>query len=139
MTSYEKVAGTTLLHRTEALLVKAYRATLAHGASRLRTPNGITDLYVTAADRRETVEAKRGADHRLVREALAQLLDYAPGCTEPVTHLTALFPERPERAGVALLHRYGIDCLYRDLSGSFRRLEAPIENRDYLRTAWQRT
>ncbi|MGV9387407.1 hypothetical protein ACWDRB_67400 [Nonomuraea sp. NPDC003707] len=70
-TSYSRSGGTTLVHRAEALLVQHYRATLnGTETRRIRTPAGITDLYVVTGDRVEIIEAKRSASHAFVRQAL---------------------------------------------------------------------
>ena len=64
-----------------------------------------------------------------MRQALAQLLDYAPYSPSPARHLAGLFPEAPEHEDIELLHRYGIGCIYRQGPGVFRRLTAPEERR----------
>jgi hypothetical protein len=137
-TSYQRLAGTTLVHRAEALLVAAYRASLegTRDVGRVRTPSGVTDLYVVEEGEAEIVEAKRSADHAYVREALGQLLDYVAHAPHPVTRLSALFPQRPATADVSLLHRYGADCLYRRDDGSFSRLPAPDQQRELMRPIW---
>lgn len=63
-TRYQRLAGTTLVHRAEALLVGAYRASLESGleVGRVRTPAGVTDLYVRNGDEVEIIEAKRRAE-----------------------------------------------------------------------------
>jgi len=137
-TNYERLMGTTLVHRAEALLVAAYRATLDSTATvgRIRTPAGVTDLYVSDGDRVEIIEAKRSAHHRHVREALGQLLDYVAHAPHPASRLTALFPHRPGTADLDLLHRYGVDCLYRTGTGTFQRLSAPDAQRELLQSIW---
>ncbi|MFI8964329.1 hypothetical protein ACIGO8_19680 [Streptomyces sp. NPDC053493] len=123
--------------RTEALLVKEYRATLSGvDVRRLRTPSGITDLHVTGPEGTEIIEAKSSGEHGYVRAALAQLLDYAPHSPLPADRLSALFPDKPQDADVRLLHRYGIDCLYRSAPHTFERAEAPAEAREHMRKAW---
>ncbi|AVH59338.1 MULTISPECIES: hypothetical protein [Streptomyces] len=74
--------------------------------------------------------------HGHVRQALAQLLDYAPHSPVPAQCLAALFPEPPEREDIELLHRYGIDSIHRERSNSFRRLPAPSEGRALMRGVW---
>ncbi|MFI7694195.1 hypothetical protein ACIBQ6_34390 [Nonomuraea sp. NPDC049655] len=135
--SYTRSGGTTLVHRAEALLVQRYRATL-NGAEvrRISTPAGITDLYVVAGDDVEIIEAKRSAGHTFVRQALGQLLDYAPHSPRHVTRLTALFPSRPADADILLLHRYGIDCIYQGDGNAFIRLSAPVSRRDHMMVTW---
>jgi hypothetical protein len=99
VSSYERTSGTIVVHRAEALLVAEYEGTLTdQSVKRIRTPAGITDLYVTGSDGVEMIEAKSGSDHRFVRQALGQLLDYAPHTPAPVSRLGALFPKRPRRS-----------------------------------------
>ncbi len=138
-TSYERSGGVTLVHRAEALLVKAYRATLdaRHEVARVRTPSGITDLFVKGGGHVEIVEAKRSAHHSHVREALGQLLDYVAHAPEPVTRLGALLPERPVERDVGLLHRYGVDCVYLTDAGGFDRLAAPDTQRQAMQGIWR--
>ncbi|MGW4946246.1 hypothetical protein ACWEOZ_32210 [Actinoplanes sp. NPDC004185] len=137
-TSYEQAQGTTLVHRAEALLVESFRETLDPGIEvcRTRTADGITDLYIVDHGRAEIVEAKRDAGRRFVRQALAQLLDYAPHSPEPLTRLTALFPTRPAAACVELLHRYGCDCVFRTAAGTFTRLPAPRAAFEHMAKRW---
>ncbi|MFG3439299.1 hypothetical protein ACGF0J_18820 [Nonomuraea sp. NPDC047897] len=135
--SYTRSGGTTLIHRAEALLVQRYRATLnGVEARRIRTAAGITDLYVVTGDCVEIIEAKRSAGHAFVRQALGQLLDYAPHSPQQATRLTALFPTRPTERDVLLLHRYGIDCVHQDDGDAFVRLPAPASRRDHMMQAW---
>ncbi|WP_229696892.1 hypothetical protein [Streptomyces lasiicapitis] len=123
--------------RAEALLVNEYKATLTGvEVTRLRTPSGITDLHVTGPDGTEVIEAKSSGDHIHVRAALAQLLDYAPHSPLPADRLSALFPVRPAAKDITLLHRYGIDCLYRLTPHTFERIVAPDEARMYMRKIW---
>jgi hypothetical protein len=137
-TSYERAAGTTLVHRAEALLVEAYRATLDSSLQtcRTRTAGGITDLCIVDHDLVEIVEAKRDASRGFVREALAQLLDYATHSPDPVGRLTALFPTQPTTVGVELLHRYGCDCVFRNPAGDFTRLSAPRAAFEHMAKRW---
>ncbi|MFE9629380.1 hypothetical protein [Streptomyces sp. NPDC006527] len=104
---------------------------------RLRTPAGITDVHVDLPDGSEVVEAKRGHSRRFVREALAQLLDYAPHTPEPAVRLSALFPARPADHDLALLHRYGVDCVYRTHPMTFERAPAPQQTRASMMLLWQ--
>ncbi|MFI7632303.1 hypothetical protein [Microbispora rosea] len=131
-TSFDRIGGTTLVNRAEALLVQSYQATLGTAAARISTPAGITDLYIVSSNDTEIVEAKRSADHDFVRQALGQLLDYAPHSPQPVTRLTGLFPAPPTDADTALLHRYGIDCVHKTESGTFVRLPAPAPQREAI-------
>jgi hypothetical protein len=136
-TSYERRPGTTIVHRAEALLVAEYEATLTGlSVKRIRTPAGVTDLYVTGPDGVEVIEAKSGSDRRFVRQALGQLLDYAPHSPAPASRLGALFPVPPAEADIELLHRYGIDCIYRIEPNVFARREAPAEARTHMQKLW---
>ena len=136
-TTYAVRPGQRVLRRGEAYLVAAYAATL-NGlvCGRHFTEAGVTDLWVEHSTGPELIEAKSVASRTYVRQALAQLLDYAPATPEPPTLLTALFPEKPSDDGVALLHRYGVDCLFRVGKGEFRRLGAPRGNRLRLLDFW---
>ncbi|GAA3306616.1 hypothetical protein GCM10020295_63300 [Streptomyces cinereospinus] len=138
-TGYRPRRGLIVVDRREARLVREYRDVLAGrglAASRFFCPSGITDMYFDAAGETELIEAKSCAGHRYVREALAQLLDYAPHSPSPARRLTALFPEPPEHADVELLHRYGIDCVHRVPPRGFRRLPAADERRALMREVW---
>lgn len=121
----ERLAATVVIKRAEAQLVARYRQTLPEDqVKRLRLSSGWTDLYVVGEG--DLIEAKSGATHQYVRDALGQLLDYAAHATQHVSRLTALFPQVPATSDVRLLHTYGIDCLHWTGEGTtFRRLEAP--------------
>ncbi|NEB94020.1 hypothetical protein [Streptomyces bauhiniae] len=137
-TRYVLAERELVVNRTEALLLQEYAKTLGiEQPRRLRTPAGITDLHVPRPDGSEVVEAKRASTRRFVREALAQLLDYAPHTPEPATLLTALFPTRPADQDLALLHRYGIDCVYRTHPSTFERTPAAQEVRVGMTPFWQ--
>ncbi|MET9479004.1 hypothetical protein [Streptomyces sp. NPDC006638] len=136
-TSYRREEREIQVHRAESLLLTEYRATLKGvELSRLRTPSGITDLHVTGPDGTEIIEAKSNAHHSYVRDALAQLLDYAPHSPSPADRLSALFPVRPTVGSVNLLHRYGIDCLFRQAPYVFERLAAPSQARQRMHSIW---
>jgi hypothetical protein len=136
-TTYELPARTVTVHRAEAALVNTYRQSIAGlGNHRIRSTVGFTDLYLT--DDGDIIEAKRAAEHRYVRDALGQLLDYALNTHEPVNRLTALFPVAPAAADVRLLHNYGVDCLHWDRETTFIRLPAPEHNRELMRPLWAR-
>ncbi|MGW2082143.1 hypothetical protein ACWCOW_35390 [Streptomyces sp. NPDC001939] len=138
-TRYTLTERELVVHRTEALLLQEYTDSLGiEQPQRLRTPAGITDLHLTRPDGSEVVEAKRSSTRRFVREALAQLLDYAPHSPEPATRLTALFPTRPADQDLDLLHRYGIDCVYRTHPHTFDRAPAAQEVRAGMTPFWQR-
>ncbi|MFD4413462.1 hypothetical protein [Streptomyces sp. NPDC058476] len=78
-TRYRLTEHELVVHRTEAFLIQEYTGFLGiTQPKRLRTPAGITDLHLALTHGSEVVEAKRGSSRRFVREALAQLLDYAP-------------------------------------------------------------
>lgn len=76
--------------------------------------------------------------HRFLREALGQLLDYAPHAEPPVTSLAVLVPTQPSPGGLQLLDRYGVDCIWRREDGSFERRFAPADRRAHLQSAWSR-
>ncbi|MFI6411622.1 hypothetical protein [Streptomyces sp. NPDC050585] len=127
--AYDRPGARQFVRRREGALVRAYREALglAEG-KRYYCPSGITDLYVEAPVA-ELVEAKGGTTRTHVRQALAQLLDYAPHCPTPDARLTALFPAPLDHTDTAYLHRYGIDCVYQTAEGTFERLPAPEESR----------
>jgi hypothetical protein len=134
-TSYQLPARTVIVRRAESMLMQRYRASLGGlGEQRLRSAVGHTDLY-RAVDG-DIIEAKRSAEHRYVREALGQLLDYAVNTRESVGCLTALFPAAPTAADVQLLHCYGVDCLYWNGGDTFTRLRAPETMRTLMRPIW---
>lgn len=138
-TGYRRSRRLIVADRREAQLVHAYRRFLAARgltAQRFFCPSGISDMYVETPEGAEVIEAKSAAGHQQVRQALAQLLDYAPHSPSPAHLLSALFPEPPAQEDVHLLHRYGIDCVHRDVSHGFRRLPAPIERRALMRRVW---
>ncbi len=135
-TSYQTAGRLVLVHRAEALLVSEYVDSLGCEPGRLRTPVGITDIHVTGPDGTEIIEAKSGSGHRYVRDALGQLLDYVAHSPEPADRLSGLFPEKPAEVSVALLHRYGVDCVYRQGPGAFERLPAPPAAREHMAKVW---
>ncbi|MES9603463.1 MULTISPECIES: hypothetical protein [Actinomadura] len=136
-TSYQTAGRRVLVQRAEALLVREYTTSLEGcETERLRTPVGITDIHVTGPDGTEIIEAKRGSGHRYVRDALGQLLDYVAHSPEPADRLSGLFPEKPAEVSVALLHRYGVDCLYRQGPGVFERIPAPPAARERMAKIW---
>jgi hypothetical protein len=134
-TEYERQSGTVTLRRAEARLVALYVRTLSDPqAKRLRLAVGWTDLYVVADG--DLIEAKRSSEHRFVRQALGQLLDYAAHSDQPINRLTALLPAGPADIDVQLLHSYGIDCLHWAGGTDFCRLPAPPEAVERIRPAW---
>ncbi|MFL6072258.1 MAG: hypothetical protein ACJ73S_02430 [Mycobacteriales bacterium] len=138
LSRYNQLAGTILVHRREAQLVSRYRATIddAQHMGRLKLSSRFTDLYVCRHDALEIVEAKRDSTREMVREALAQLLDYALDCPHPISRLTALFPACPADDSVELLHRYGIDCVHEGEPGIFHREPAPDSQREHMMLVW---
>lgn len=134
-TEYERTPGRVIVRRGEAQLVGRFLQTIATDkATRLQLAVGFTDLYDQETG--DLIEAKVSAEHRYVRQALGQLLDYAAHCTQPINRLTALFPAAPRSADIRLLHLYGIDCLYWAGDRTFHRLPAPPSARLRIRTAW---
>ena len=129
--------GDRVVRRGEGLLVAAYVASLPSDVEfgRNFTPAGVTDLYIRHPDGGELIEAKSVETHLYVRQALAQLLDYAPAIQPTPRLVSALFPRRPTLRGIRLLHRYGIDCIYRTGPGQYQRLEAPASARERLGSA----
>lgn len=49
--------------------------------------------------------------------------------TGDIVLFTGLFPSRPSAEDVALLHHYGIDCLFNTTGVQFERLPAPAARR----------
>ncbi|WP_127782531.1 hypothetical protein [Rhodococcus sp. X156] len=127
-----------VMRRGESMLVAAFAATLPSRVTygRQLVTAGMTDLCIEWPDHQELVEAKSLADHGHVRAALAQLLDYAPALASPPAVLTALFPTRPDDRSVRLLHRYGVDCLYRAASEDYAREAAPEHASAGIRLLW---
>ncbi|MFC0112900.1 hypothetical protein [Kibdelosporangium aridum] len=136
-TTYERAAGTLTVNRAEALLLQAFRKTLAEDleVGRVRMPVGVSDLHIAGPGEVEIVEAKSDSSRDYVRAALGQLLHYVLYSPQPATRLTALFPGKPAEIDIALLHRYGIDCVYAGES-TFDRIEAPAESRHNMRQVW---
>ena len=132
-------ASTTVTYRVESGLVELYQRFCApEELEAFRTDSDLrADLYRDNGTDVEIIEAKSLATHNKVREAVAQLLDYAVRSPRPVTRLTALFPQAPEPDGLAYLHRLGIDCRHLADDGSFTHLPAPDARRDYMLTVWR--
>ncbi|WP_424186791.1 hypothetical protein ACOBQX_02870 [Actinokineospora sp. G85] len=131
-------ASTTVVNRVEAELVTLFIARSGHDLAAFRTASGLrADLYRECGGEVEIIEAKSSGSHRKVREALAQLLDYSAHSPRPVTTLTALFPDRPDRPGVELLLRMGIDCVFLADTGEFERVAAPAGRRSAMLPAWR--
>ncbi|MGW5863094.1 hypothetical protein ACWFRJ_13090 [Streptomyces sp. NPDC055239] len=138
-TSYNRSRRLIVVNRHESSLVSEFRQMLlteGRTAARFYCPGGISDLYVTDGNGAELIEAKSNSSHRYVREALGQLLDYAPHSPQGADRLSALFPTRPATGDVALLHRYGVDCVHRVAQGVFEKSPAPQGRRDRMREMW---
>ncbi|MFW5420922.1 hypothetical protein J0910_30330 [Nocardiopsis sp. CNT-189] len=136
-TSYERAAGGITVRRTEALLVQEFASTLEGvEVQRLRTPAGVTDVYLSGPQGGELIEAKSGSTRSYVRQALAQLLDYAAHTDRPVDRVWGLFPREPAADLVKLLHRYGIGCIYRTAPKQFVRLAPPEDSQELIVQFW---
>ncbi|MFD1147071.1 hypothetical protein [Saccharothrix hoggarensis] len=137
-TTYARTTRSITVHRGESKLVEEYAAANVDVTFRRFTSvAGVSDMYACGPDGAEVIEAKGGASRERVRQAVAQLLHYAPRCPEPpVVRLTALFPVRPATDDIALLHGVGIDCVYRQDPATFTRLEAPAARRAHMRPIW---
>ncbi|MCF1593863.1 hypothetical protein [Streptomyces muensis] len=136
LVSFERAAATTLYRRDEQPLVMEFCATLAVAAERFRSPVGLCDIYIQGPDSVEVIEAKSRTGHSYVREALSQLLDYAPHSPRPVDRLAVLLPAQPDERELQLLHRYGVDCIHRVSPGVFRRVPAPDDRRHLMKRLW---
>lgn len=134
--SFERPATTTLYRREEQPLVVEFCATLAVEAERFCSPVGLCDIYIQGPDSVEVIEAKSRTEHAYVREALSQLLDYAPHSPRPVDRLAVLLPDPPDERELQLLHRYGVDCIHRVSPGVFRRVPAPDDRRHLMKRLW---
>ncbi|WP_447006529.1 hypothetical protein ACRAKI_08660 [Saccharothrix isguenensis] len=132
-------ASTTVTDRVETGLVELYqRFCEPEELVAFRTDSDLrADLYRENGDEVEIIEAKSLATHGKVREAVAQLLDYAVHSVRPVTRLSGLFPARPERDGLDYLHRLGIDCVFLAEGGSFKREAAPDARREHMIPVWR--
>jgi hypothetical protein len=98
----------TTARRAESALVAEYQYQCRPELFQSFENEGIrADLYYENGGEVEVIEAKSLATKQKVREAVGQLLDYAPHSPRPVTRLTALFPERPTESSVRFLHRVG--------------------------------
>ncbi|MEU0741623.1 hypothetical protein [Streptomyces sp. NPDC006134] len=133
---FERAAATTLYRREEQPLVREFCATLTIAAGRFRCPAGVCDIYLEGPDGVEVIEAKSRTAHAYVREALSQLLDYAPHSPLPADRLAVLVPAPLDERELSLLHRYGIDCIHRVSPGVFQRVPAPDRRRRLMRGLW---
>lgn len=141
-TAHVPPRGASEMRRGESALVQDYVRSLAGEARvcRYATAVGVTDVDVHLGDRHELIEAKSSAARPHLRQALAQLLDYAPALGEPRPDtLSVLVPRRPDDSGIALLHGYGVDCVHRRPDGTYARLAAPPGKVQGLRDLWQRS
>ena len=134
VTTISFAAGSRTIRRGEGSLVLAYAASLGTDVSSGRNfmASGVTDICIDGPGGRELVEAKSSQGRSFVRQALAQLLDYGPSMRPRPAVLTALFPSAPDKSAIDLLHRYGIDCVYRIGPSEFDRLDAPAIARDQV-------
>ncbi|MFF7649851.1 hypothetical protein ACFZCY_08320 [Streptomyces sp. NPDC007983] len=137
-TTVERAAGQLLFNRDEAALVAEFCASFpGPKPKRFASAAGICDIYVEDPERHELIEAKSRVERGHVREALAQLLDYARYVPDAVDRLSALFPEQLAPKERSLLHHYGIDVIYRVGPGSFEREPAPEDARERMRGLWE--
>ncbi|TDC27132.1 hypothetical protein E1265_02300 [Streptomyces sp. 8K308] len=139
--TFERTRRLVIVERRESELVsefKQYLSAQGRKAERFYCPAGITDIYLDDPVDAELIEAKSKPTHYHIRQALGQLLDYAPHCPHPVRRLTGLFPNVPAISDIQLLHRYGIDVIHRKVPGVFQRLSAPDERRNLMRQVWSR-
>jgi hypothetical protein len=87
------------------------------------------------------VEAKSDSTHEKVRQALAQLLDYAVHAHAKLDALTALFPSAPTTRDVNWLGNYGIGCTYQNEEGGFTSQppsrHAVVRIKDLWQPAWR--
>jgi hypothetical protein len=129
--------GVTTARRAESALVAEYQYQCSPEQLHSFENDGIrVDLYRENVDEVEVIEAKSLATTQKVREAVGQLLDYAPHSPRPVTRLTGLFPERPTESSVRFLHRIGIDCVYLG-DNVFIREGAPTARREHMLRVWR--
>lgn len=131
--------------RNESALVVRYRRFLTETGDRrlqkrLRSVVGISDLYLLPAEPghlTELIEAKSSAAHKYVREALAQLLDYAAHADREVHTLTALFPEQPSVRDADWLAMYGIRSVFEDSGGGFQEIGVRPDLLAHSKSLWQ--
>ncbi|MFI5942470.1 hypothetical protein ACIBCB_19755 [Streptomyces uncialis] len=134
----ERVAQRVLFNREESALVIEFCGTLTDTTTkRFASAAGICDILLDGPDGRELIEAKSRVERSYVREALAQLLDYARYVPGEVGRLTALFPQPLEPKERNLLHHYGIDIIHRLAPGVFERVPAPGQAREQMRGVWE--
>ncbi|MFE3740237.1 hypothetical protein [Streptomyces sp. NPDC059134] len=137
-TTVERPAAQMLFNRDESALVIEFCATLTDTTvNRFSSAAGICDIFLNGPDGCELVEAKSRVARSYVREALAQLLDYARYAPVAVDRLAALFPQPLEPKERRLLHHYGIDIIHRAAPGVFERFPAPERSREQMRGMWE--
>ncbi|MFJ1749925.1 hypothetical protein ACIOJD_27310 [Streptomyces sp. NPDC088116] len=104
-TTVERAAQQVLFNRDESALVNKFCGTLTDTtATRFASVAGICDIYLNGPEGSEIIEAKSRVERSYVREALAQLLDYARYAPSAVGRLAALFPQPLEPKERHLLH-----------------------------------
>ncbi|MGV9313769.1 hypothetical protein ACWDR0_16500 [Streptomyces sp. NPDC003691] len=134
---FEREAQQVFFNRDESALVIEFCGSLAGTTTkRFSSAAGICDIFLAGPGGNELIEAKSRVDRRYVREAMAQLLDYARYAPGTLDRLTALFPEQLEPKERDLLHHYGIDVIHRVAPGVFERVPAPDEARERMRIMW---
>lgn len=139
--SYDSTSREVVVHRVEAILVEHFRASFRPGMRQLDVDAvGVPDMYIAVDDEFVLVEAKAGASHRYVRQALGQILDYALSVRSRVDRIAVLLPERPAPDDLALLHHFGVDCVHRtrDDAYSFSRAPDPHVSK-WMRTSGEST
>lgn len=135
-TDYQSPGRKVRVEYAEGKLVQEYNRAHPHiDFVRVRSSAGMTDLQFTSEES-ELIEAKGSNTRKRVREAVAQLLHYAPENEHDLDRLTALFPMSPANADIQYLHRLGIDCVYRTGPELFHREPAPLLHRQHMRQVW---
>ncbi|MFG3259427.1 hypothetical protein [Streptomyces sp. NPDC048172] len=137
-TAVERAAQQVFFRRDEAALVIEFRETLTDTTvKRFSSTAGICDIFLSGPEGCELIEAKSRVERSYVREALAQLLDYARYAPSKVDRLAALFPQPLEAKERHLLHHYGIDIVHRVRQGVFERVPASDQARERMRSMWE--
>ncbi|MCL7380099.1 hypothetical protein [Streptomyces sp. 35G-GA-8] len=137
-TTVERAAQKVLFNREESALVIEFCRTLTDTtATRFASAAGICDIFLNGPEGSELIEAKSRVERSYVREALAQLLDYARYAPDAVGRLAALFPQALDPKERHLLHHYGIDVIHRVSPGAFERVPAPNQAREQMRSMWE--
>ncbi|MFC8829565.1 hypothetical protein ACFT9I_29970 [Streptomyces sp. NPDC057137] len=137
-TTVERAAQQVLYNRHESALVIEFCGSLTDTtAIRFASAAGVCDIFLNGPEGRELIEAKSRVERGYVREALAQLLDYARYAPGAVDRLTALFPQPLAPKERLLLHHYGIDIIHRVSPGVFERVPASDQAREQMRSMWE--